>query len=230
MITPIKQRLHITFGKLGPLKFIGHLDMAKTWERVLRRADLPILYTRGFNTRPRIQLATAVPLGVTSECEIVDVALRETISTLAGVAERLEAVSPHGLRVYRVEDTPIDGPPLQTLVTSAEYRITPLDAVDEDALRERVAALLAAERIIKVKQSKRRKSSFDMRPLVHALSFDEVQPGSLVAHVAVGERGSLRIDDLLAELGLKDVHVSVHRFRLHLDDYYARLRANRNEP
>ena len=119
--------------------------------------------------------------------------------------------------------------PLQKLVTSAEYRITPLEAVDEDALRERVASLLAAERIIKVKQTKRRKSSFDLRPLIHTLAFDEAQPGSLVAHVAAGERGSLRIEDLLTELGLQDAHVNVHRFRLHLDDYYARLRANRNE-
>ena len=229
MITPIKQRLHIIFGKLGPLKFIGHLDLAKTWERVLRRADLPILYSQGFNTRPRIQLATAVPLGVTSECEIVDVSLREVLPSLAGVAERLESVSPNGLRVYAVEDTPIDGPPLQKLVTSAEYRITPLEAVDEDALRKRVASLLAAERIIKVKQTKRRKSSFDLRPLIHTLAFDEAQPGSLVAHVAAGERGSLRIEDLLTELGLQDAHVKVHRFRMHLDDFYARLRANRNE-
>ena len=80
-----------------------------------------------------------------------------------------------------------------------------------------------------MKQTKRRKSSFDLRPLIHTLAFDEAQPGSLVAHVAAGERGSLRIEDLLTELGLQDAHVNVHRFRLHLDDYYARLRANRNE-
>ena len=58
--------------------YTSNLDVAKIWERVLRRADLPILYTQGFNTRPRIQLAMALPLGITSECELLDVALRRS--------------------------------------------------------------------------------------------------------------------------------------------------------
>ncbi len=63
---PTKQRLHITFGKFDALKYTSNLDIAKIWERVLRRANLPILYTQGFNTRPRLQPATALPLGITS--------------------------------------------------------------------------------------------------------------------------------------------------------------------
>jgi uncharacterized protein (DUF2344 family) len=62
--TPIMQRLQITFGKFGALKYTGNLDVSKVWERVLRRAKLPLLYTQGFNTRPRIQLASMLPMGV----------------------------------------------------------------------------------------------------------------------------------------------------------------------
>src|SRR5215813_5434575 len=85
---PIKQRLHITFGKFDALIYTSNLDIAKLWERVLRRARLPILYSEGFNPRPRIALASALPLGISSECELLDVSLRERIM-LDGLIERL---------------------------------------------------------------------------------------------------------------------------------------------
>jgi len=63
-LSPVLQRLRVTFGKAGPLKYTSNLDTAKIWERVLRRADLPILYTRGFNSRPRISLAMPLLPGI----------------------------------------------------------------------------------------------------------------------------------------------------------------------
>src|SRR4051794_17382356 len=60
---PEKQRLRIIFGKLGSQKYIGHLDLAKTWERILRRAQISLAYSQGFNARPKMQLAAALPLG-----------------------------------------------------------------------------------------------------------------------------------------------------------------------
>ncbi|MFW5691369.1 MAG: TIGR03936 family radical SAM-associated protein [Chloroflexota bacterium] len=222
--TPIVQRLHIIFGKHGALKYTGNLDVSKVWERVLRRANLPILYTQGFNTRPRIQLATALPLGITSDCEIIDVALRERLPTLDGISQQLEAVAPDGLKVVRVDDVPVNSPPLQTSVRSAEYRIHFEDAIAPEVLRERVMALLARDRVIKEIVRKRRKSYVDLRPLILELIVDEA--GDLIAHLATGERGSMRPDEVLVEMGLEAYHVRVHRFALHLEDYahHTRLR------
>ncbi|PJF20674.1 MAG: hypothetical protein CUN56_14970, partial [Phototrophicales bacterium] len=169
-ISPIKQRLRIHFGKNGPMKYTGNLDIAKTWERVLRRANLPLLYTEGFNTRPRIQLASALPLGITSECEIIDVALKEPIE-LDGLKERLLATSPVGLEIYRIESVPIDGPALQTLVRSAEYRIEFKEPIDTQALENKIRDMLAQDAIIieRVKKRKRREKRIkvDLRPLIH---------------------------------------------------------------
>ena len=96
-ISPVAQRLRVTFGKTGPLKYTSNLDTAKIWERVLRRADLPILYTKGFNMRPRISLAMPLPLGISSECEILEISLRERIECReAELKARLLSVSPHG--------------------------------------------------------------------------------------------------------------------------------------
>ena len=66
-------RLRLTFTKTDSLKYIGHLDLHRTLERTLRRAGLPIAYSQGFNPQPRMNLAEALPLGITSECEVMDV-------------------------------------------------------------------------------------------------------------------------------------------------------------
>jgi|FLYN01.1.fsa_nt_gi radical SAM-linked protein len=212
---PIKQRLHITFGKQGALKYTSNLDLAKIWERVLRRAQLPILYTQGFNARARIQLASALPLGITSECEILDVSLREPI-VLEGLIERLTAVSPPGLPIYSITEVPVRSPALQTLVRSAEYRIQFDDEVDREALRQKIAAILAAGAIAATKDRKGKSVDLDIRPLINDLRLDD--EGNLIAHLAVGNQGNLRPDQLVEHLGLADHFYSAHRFRLHLDD------------
>ena len=212
----MKQRLHITFGKFGALKYTGNLDIAKIWERVLRRAELPLQYTEGFNTRPRLQLATALPLGITSECEIIDVSLREVIP-LDGLIERLLAVSPAGLRIYAIEDAPIRSPALQTLVTGAAYRIHFVDPIPPPDLQTRVDDLLGQERIVQVKMRRNRKQVTDLRPLIYALEIDDA--GDLIATLATGERGNMRPQDVIEHLGLSEVHHTLHRFRLDIEDY-----------
>jgi len=213
---PIKQRLHITFGKHGTLKYTSNLDVAKIWERVLRRAQLPILYTQGFNARARIQLASALPLGITSECEIVDVSLREAIS-IDGLVERIAAVSPMGLEIYSITEVPARSPALQTLVRSAEYRIRFEEDVDRELLRQRVQALLSSDEIATTRDRKGKKSvEVDIRPLIYGLTVNDA--GDLIAHLAVGSQGNLRPDQIVEQLGLADHYYSVHRFRLHLSD------------
>jgi radical SAM-linked protein len=215
--SPVAQRLHITFGKFGVLKYTGNLDIAKVWERVLRRADLPLLYTQGFNTRPRMQLAVALPLGITSECEIIDIALRELLPTVDDIPARLESVAPEGLRVYKVDDVPVNGPPLQTLVQSAEYRLTFVDPVPPETLQAAIDTVLAQERIVKIVEGKRRKSAIDLRPLILDLQVGDA--GELLAHLSAGERGNLRPDDVIAQMGLTAHHYHVHKTAMHLEDY-----------
>ncbi len=208
-----KQRLQITFGKSGALKYTGNLDVAKIWERVLRRAHLPILYSKGFNTRPRIQLSTALALGITSECEMLDVFLREETS-LDGLAERLLQVSPTGLDIIEIENVPLDDPALQTRVDSSEYRIVFMDHVDSAELQAKIAALLATDKLVRVKVRGSKKSVVDLRPLIYNLHIDDA--GHLIAHLAAGDHGNFRPDELLHELGLDALPHSIHRFRLHL--------------
>jgi len=211
--TPIKQRLHITFGKFDALVYTSNLDVAKLWERVLRRAGLPILYSEGFNPRPRIALASALPLGISSECEILDVSLREAIP-LTGLQERLTAASPAGLRVYSILEVPARSPALQTLVRSSEYRIYLDDGVDRGMVQERTVALLNASTVEQQRERKGKIVSVNVRPLIYALHLED---NDLIAHLAVGEQGNMRPDELMEAMGLQDAYLSIHRFHLHLE-------------
>jgi len=224
-ISPIKQRLVIRYGKYDALKYTSTLDIAKVWERVLRRADLPVLYTQGFNTRPRIQPGTQLPIGLSSECELMDVSLRQKMTSLDGIPQQLEAVSPGGLKVYTIHDVDPAGPALQTLVRSAWYRIHPVDDVELDAFQAKIADVLAAEHIIKVKERVRkgkvRRTSTDLRTMIYDLHLNH--DDDLIAHLAAGERGNLQPFDLLAEMGYGDVLFHAHRYKIEFDEYYERL-------
>src|SRR5512136_903583 len=84
-------RLRITFSKSGALRYTGHLDLQTTWERIVRRAGLPLAYTQGFHPGPRIQIASALPLGFIGHAEIVDIWLREPVPVNTVGAELVPA-------------------------------------------------------------------------------------------------------------------------------------------
>ena len=214
-VSPIAQRLRIIFGKSGPLKYTSSLDVAKIWERVLRRAGLPILYTRGFNTRPRIQLAMPLPLGITSECEILDVALRETIDLQEDELERrLLQVAPTGLSIHNIQDVDLRESTMQSRIVSAEYRVSFVDPVAPALLDQMIEDILGRETIVVERVRKRKRSVMDLRPLIIDLHID--QKSDLIAHLSVGDRGNLRPDQLIEQMGLAGYYHTVHRYKLHM--------------
>jgi radical SAM-linked protein len=206
---PQPQRLRIVFGKLGSQRYVGHLDLASTWERILRRAQISLSYSQGFNARPKMQLATALPLGITSECEILDIWLERPLP-VEGLAERLMAVSPPGLPIYRIEPVPLKSPALQALLERSVYLMTPHDPVDVADLRRRVRDLMAQSEIQRTRHDK----VYDLRPLIYALSVSDV--GQIRAELALSAEGTGRPDELLDALGLSVGSMGIHRVEIRL--------------
>jgi len=113
-------RIRITFSKTGSLRYTGHLDLQTVWERTARRAGLSLAYTQGFHPGPRIQIASALPLGIAGNAEIVDLWLDTDPGEVSDTRSRLQAGSPPGLTILWVEMVDEHGPALQTQVVSAE--------------------------------------------------------------------------------------------------------------
>lgn len=190
------------------MKYIGHLDIAKTWERILRRAQIALSYSQGFVARPRMQLASPLPLGVTSECEILDVLLDEPVP-LEGLAEHLMAVSPPGLPIYSIREVPLKAPALQTLTESAVYQVT-IERIEPAALRAKAAALMAQPHILR----KRRDKTYDLRPLLLDIQVDDA--GRLILELASTPHGTGRPDEVIDALGLSDADFAIHRIAIRL--------------
>lgn len=140
--TERKQRFRVWFGKVGDMALVGHLDLLRLFDRVVRRADLPISFTGGFHPNPRISLANALPLGVTSTGEIADFELTELMD-IDDFRQKLAATLPENIPIYRVEPIDLKAPSANQLLEAAEYLITVTSAgvlTENDELEQQNSA------------------------------------------------------------------------------------------
>jgi radical SAM family uncharacterized protein/radical SAM-linked protein len=153
------QRLRVWYGKSGKMSLIGHLDLAKLFDRAIRRASIPVTYSGGFHPAPRIMIANALPLGSTSTGEIADFELT-TIVDEAEFQSKLAAQLPADIPIYRVESVDLKQPAASALITQAEYLITISSASKTPPQWETwIAAVLASQEIIQDKKSKSGKNT-----------------------------------------------------------------------
>ena len=157
-------RMRITFSKFGKARWIGNLDLHRTWARILRRAKVPIAYSQGFNPQPRMQLASALPLGSMSECEILDIWVLEAITT-AALQNNLATGLPSGIEVIEITAVDLKEKSLQSRLRAAEYIIELEDYIDLKVLQEIIDKLLNMKSIIRQNRGK----DYDMRVLIQVL-------------------------------------------------------------
>ncbi len=117
------QRLRVWFGKQGDMALISHLDLLRLFDRVIRRSQIPLAFTGGFHPSPRIAPANALTLGATSEGEIVDFELTQTIDA-AIFKQTLAAYLPSDIPIYQVEEIDIKASSATQAVHQAEYLLT----------------------------------------------------------------------------------------------------------
>ena len=206
------QRLRLIFSKDGPARFISHLDLARTLERALNRAKIPVAYTQGFNRRPRMQMATALPLGYTSEHELADILLAEAMEPELAKQQLMAKMAP-GIVVLRVIEVPVSAPSLQSITQSSSYVATPLDPVNFANLQAKVAELLAAQSIERVRQRRGKQKVYDLRPLILDLSVEQNKTGQvqIYMNLCLEPAKTGRPDDVLDALGLDPLDVRIHR-------------------
>jgi radical SAM family uncharacterized protein/radical SAM-linked protein len=116
------QRLRVWFGKLGEMALVSHLDLVRLFDRAVRRAALPISFTNGYHPGPRISIANALPLGVTSSGEIIDLELTERLEAEV-FQQKLSAQLPAEIPIYKIQEIPIHSPATTSLIERAEYLI-----------------------------------------------------------------------------------------------------------
>jgi radical SAM-linked protein len=182
-------RIRFRFAKLGKIRFTSQRDVARMWERALRRAALPLAYTEGFSPRPQLSFGLALPTGCESLAEYLDVVLDdgrpETAEVeLDALPERLSALLPEGIEVEATALVDRRDGSLQQQVTSCSWTMW-LGGIPEEALAERVASLLAAESVPITRERKGRQEQDDLRPSVLALAVAGTGGGEAAGRTAV---------------------------------------------
>jgi radical SAM-linked protein len=216
-------RIRITFTKQGPLRYTGHLDLHKLWERAARRASLPLAYSQGFHPQPKMNIAAALPLGFSSRCEVMDMRMKQEIP-LDGLAQRLQDTLPAGIRILNVESVDDRQPALQTQVDSAEYEVTLTEPIDRFELERRIGSVMESESLPR----ERRGKSYDLRPLIEELNvmesssllLDEAKAPALPGifmRLSAREGATGRPEEVLDVLGIAFEGTRIERTKLHFN-------------
>ena len=209
-------RIRITFTKQGALRYTGHLDLHKLWERAARRAELPLAYSQGYHPQPKMNIAAALPLGFSSRYEVMDMKLEHEIQ-LEGLREKLQQTLPTGIQVLNVESADERAPALQTQVASAEYQVTLTGSIDESELKRKIDSVMESESIIR----ERRGKIYDLRQLIEGLAITpspfpegERQRVRVFMRLAAREGATGRPEEVLDTLGIAFEETRIERTNL----------------
>ena len=202
--TPV--RLRVRFSKLGRIRFTSQRDVARMWERALRRSRLPVAWSEGFSPRPLLSFGLALPTGCESLAEYLDIRLTAPTAT-AGLGPALSTLLPEGLTVTALAPLAGGGGSLQQEVTSCSWIVEVL-GVAELQLAERVGSVLEAPSLPVRRERKGRTVEDDLRPSILSLAVAGAVPRGvpggvplrLDAELATRPRG-VRPAELLEGLG-----------------------------
>ena len=204
-------RIRITFSKQGALRYTGHLDLHTLLERAARRASLPLAYSQGFHPSPKIQLASALPLGFSSRAELLDIWLTSDCE-LSQVQNDLQSTLPRDIQILGIQQVDDRAPALQTQLVAAEYEATIPEEFASN-LTSRLSALSEAESLPR----ERRGKTYDLRPLIEAI---EAAPADgsgkmrMRMRLTAREGATGRPEEVLSALEIPPESVRVERTRL----------------
>jgi len=187
---PINYRYTVTFEKVGPARFLGHLDLQTLFHRALLRAKLPASYSQGFNPHLLVSFAQPLPLGMTSRVELLDIEMDEIIDESLLVS-RLNISLPDGLKALSAALMPLGTKSMASMVSGALYEMDfPADELLRAGIGNAMREMLSSEAIVIDKKTKRGSTPTDIRPDIFALK--DISAGERIAVRAELATGSYR--------------------------------------
>lgn len=168
-------RYLIKYTKESEIKFISHLDVLRTVQRIIRRARLPIEFSKGFNPHMDISIAQPLSVGMYSSGEYMDIVLTETLSENY-IKEVLNQNSPAGIRILDISMVPVKEnekklPQSMALIDAAKYEIH-IKYSDTKSLEKELSTLLKNNQWEIVKKSKSGEKLVNIKPMIKEFNFE----------------------------------------------------------
>ena len=219
-------KVRIKFSKSGNMKFIGHLDTMRYFQKAMRRADIDIAYSTGFSPHQIMSFAAPLGVGITSEGEYLDIEVNSTDSTEKSVAALNDAMV-KGFSVLDYRRLPDNAKTAMSIVTCADYTLTYREGYEIDRsleeLREAVHAFYEVpEKIEIVKQTKKSEKIIDLKQVVYDFKVLEVEgKPAFYLKVSTGSTDNIK-PELVLEHFYKYLGLDLNdfTFRTHRHDVY----------
>lgn len=208
-------RLRLRFSRGEEVKFLSHLDLMRLWARAFRRAGVPLAYSQGFTPHPRISVAAPLPVGVTSEAELMDVELVKWLppnSFSAGVRRQLS----QGISLNEVWIIGLGIPSLQSQIRWAEYRVELETEKKKEEVAGAIHSLLSATELPWHHFRDTGPRHYDLRSLINDLWLINFQDSQCIMGMRLrcDMSGSGRPEQVTAALGFDERPKTIHRTKL----------------
>ena len=214
-------KARIKFRKYGCMKFIGHLDIMRFFQKVMRRADIPIAFTGGFSPHMIMSFANPLGVGVTSDGEYFDIELTEDIDMKLAV-ERMNQVVVEGIDIVNM--VPISDDKKQTgmsIVAAADYLSSLKSGIFPEDWKEKAGQFMNQPTISILKKTKKSEKEVDIKPMIYKF---EVRGESVYMQVATGSVENLKPELVMQALSsFLGVDLETVSFAHHRLDVYANI-------
>ena len=182
-------KARIKFRKNGVMKFIGHLDIMRYFQKAIRRAKIPIAFTIGYSPHMIMSFANPLGVGLTSDGEYFDIELTESIASKEAV-RRLNEQMVDGMEIVSFVQIPDDKKSKgMSIVAGADYLSSVKNGSLPEDLAEKLEAFYAQNEICVVKKTKKSEKEVDIRPMIYKL---ECRDGKIYMRVAAGSVQNLK--------------------------------------
>ncbi len=213
-------KIRIKFKKFGSMKFLGHLDVMRFFQKALRRAQLDICYTGGFSPHPVMSFASPLGVGLTSDGEYLDIEVNSCGSS-AEMVERLNEVMVEGVEIVSFRILPNKMKSAMSQVAAADYRLTfrpGYEPGDWHLWEEKWREFASLPSLVVVKKTKKKEQEADLRPLIHSLSLDSA---GISMRVAAGSVNNLKPEFLMETFyHMAGWEWNPFTFQIHRQDLY----------
>ena len=213
-------KARIKFRKYGVLRFIGHLDVMRFFQKLMRRADIPIAFTGGYSPHMIMSFASPLGIGLTSDGEYLDIELTAPVDSLEAV-KRMNKECAEGIEVISIRQIPDEKKMTgMTILAAADYLVSVKEGTLPENWKERFSDFMGQKEIRVIKQTKRSEREVDIRPLIYRW---EIRGESIFLQLAAGSAENLK-PDLVMETFLSgsavpegSVSFAYHRLEMYAD-------------
>lgn len=195
-------KIRLRFSKQGQMKFIGHLDMVRYFQKVMRRSEVDVAYSEGFSPHQKMSFAAPLSVGVLSRGEYFDLEVNSTESSKV-MLERINAQNAEGVEVLSYKLLPDDAKNAMSVVAGADYKVY-TDLFNQNMLD----AFMNQDQIIVLKKTKKSEKEVDIKPLIYNIKLED---DGIFMQVAQGSASNLK-PDLVMDAFAKFAHVTLPEY------------------